>query len=88
MAIDSQPAKISNIRTNDWAVVVEVSGKNNGCGGTAFKFALNLPHIQNILSVSLAAQMSGKNVKARYVECSNSPWPNTASAKDLTIYTN
>jgi|GEM_PF-6988278 len=88
MAIDSPSAKISNIRANDWAVVVVVNGKNNGCGGSSIKFGLSLPHIQNILSVALAAQMADKKVKARYVECSNSPWPNTATAKDLTIYTN
>ena len=86
-AIDSNYAKIANIRVNDWAVVVVMSGNNNGCGSNSIKFDLSLAHIQNILSVALAAQMADKKVKARYVQCSNSPWPNTATAKDLTIYT-
>jgi len=86
-ALDSNASKIANIRVNDWAVVVVMSGNNNGCGSHSVKFDLNLEHIQNILSVALAAQMANKRVKARYVQCSNSPWKNTAAAKDLTVYT-
>lgn len=87
-AIDSTPDHIRNVRVNDWVVAIELQNNNNGCGGRMLKFNLSLPHIQNILSVALSSQMANKKIKARYVTCSNSPWPNTSETKDLTIYTN
>jgi hypothetical protein len=87
-AIDSTPETIRKIRTTDWAVVVSLSSAKNGCGGTEVKLSTSLPHIQNILSVALAAQMAKKQVLFRYVTCSNLFWPNTAEMKDLIIYFN
>jgi hypothetical protein len=37
-------------------------------------------------SMAMTAIAAGKKVKAKYVVCSNSPWTNTATVHDLTIY--
>lgn len=87
LAVDSVASTVASVRSTDWGFVIFVSGFNNGCGGTAIKISNNEVNKETIVSIALAAQMSGKKLKARYVTCVNTPWKNTASARDITLFT-
>jgi hypothetical protein len=85
-SIDSQQSEISSIRTTNWALVVTLKEKKNGCNGDLIKIPTSIPNIDEVTAITTAAMLSKRKIVARYVECSDSPWRNTASAKDITIY--
>lgn len=85
-AVDSTPDFVNNIRVlGSGTTVVVLKNNSNGCGGNSM--VIKNTAMQTIAtSMAMTAIAAGKKVKAKYVVCSNSPWTNTATVHDLTIY--
>lgn len=85
-AINSQTSAVNAVRTvSSGNLIITLKGNNNGCGGNAIVVSKTEVK-QTAMSIALTAITSGKKIKARYVTCSDSPWANTASASDITLY--
>lgn len=86
VALDSQTSAVNAVRTlSSGTLVITLKGNNNGCGGNAI--VVNKAEVKpTATSIALTAITSGKKIKAKYIVCSNSPWANTATSSDITLY--
>ncbi|TRY33413.1 hypothetical protein [Aliiglaciecola sp. M165] len=85
-AVDSKTSAVNAVRVfGSGNISISLKGDNNGCGGNAF-WVSDADMKQTAMSIALTAITSGKKIKARNVTCTNSPWPNTATASDITLF--
>lgn len=85
-ALDSKTSSVNAVRMlSSGTLVITLKGNNNGCGGNAI--VVNKAEVKpTATSIALTAITSGKKIKAKYIVCSNSPWANTATSSDITLY--